>query len=237
MPAPPFGQRRNSRQAFVLLFVELIYLQSILVSSVMLRHDHPLQKSCDLMLDKAEKMHIMTNEEQRLTAAPQCLIYFKAIRRPQNKPSLCRVAVVFFIAIFWLSSPTNCYCYSNRSDMKCQCDQQRLRPLPVSVGTAAKRSCALHWAILLASILVSSVILRHDHSFTKNSCDSMLDKTEKMHIMTNEEQRLKRLLLKRTIYELWSKDRKTNRHFAEWRLFFSLRSSDFFLRTLSEWLR
>ena len=141
-PSPPFGKRRNSRQAFVLLFIELFYLQSILVSSVMLRHDHPLQKSCDPMLDKAEKMHIMTNEEQRLTAAPQWLIYFKAIRRPQNKPSLCRVAVVFFIAIFWLFSfcryPN---CYGIRANMKSHRNRQCLRPLSVSVGTAAKRSC------------------------------------------------------------------------------------------------
>lgn len=65
----------------------------------------------------------------------------------------------------------------------------------------------------------------------------MLDNAAEMHIIRNEEQRLMRLLLKRIEYFLWSVDRKNNRHLGEWRLFFSLRSSDFFLRTLSEWLR
>ena len=64
-----------------------------------------------------------------------------AVRRPQKTPSLARVAVVFFVAIFWLSffsRYTNGY--GKRSDVKSQSNRQRLRLLSVSVG-ASRQAC------------------------------------------------------------------------------------------------
>ena len=50
-----------------------------------------------------------------------------------------------------------------------------------------------------------------------------------MHIMANKEQRL--TAAPQFIGLKWrSEDRETNRHLAEWRLFSSLRSSDFLVR-------
>ncbi|MBR1708593.1 MAG: hypothetical protein IJ719_07190 [Clostridia bacterium] len=61
---------------------------------------HTTQKSIgNPMLDKAVKMHIIIGEEQRMTAAPQRLVYFFVIKRSQKLPSLAGVAV-FFVAIF-----------------------------------------------------------------------------------------------------------------------------------------
>ena len=58
----------------------------------------------------------------------------------------------------------------------------------------------------------------------------MLDTTAKKRIMASEQRRLWRLLLKVTDCYLRSEDRRNNRHWSEWRLFSSLRSSDFLVR-------